>query len=276
MYLKINLHTHSSYSLDGSFNVNELIEILKMKNFDVIAITDHNTCEAYKEINNTKGIKIITGLEADAIINDHTYDFLCYSFDLENVYKYASTKYKTVEKRQKIIFNNLLELCKRNEISLTNIDTYNPSEEYAHAAIYRMLNEDFLNKYNIKNISDLYRYSTLDKDFPLYIDMHIVWPDINELVNIIHSNNGKVFLAHPYKYNKPVMEVLEEIKNFVDGIEICNNPKDSTEVKFLYDYAKKNNLLVSCGSDYHGNDRYNIECNFLTEEMIQDILLWIE
>ena len=32
--MKINLHTHSSYSLDGSFNVNELIEILKMNEIE--------------------------------------------------------------------------------------------------------------------------------------------------------------------------------------------------------------------------------------------------
>lgn len=273
--MKINLHTHSIYSLDGEFDVQYLIEFLKKNDFDIISITDHDTCEAYKHIENETNINIITGVEADAIINNHTYDFLCYNFEFEEVYNYTKEKYETVDKRQLKIFNALVQKAKDNNINLSNIDSYDSKKEYAHAALFRMLDKNFLEKYNIKSISDLYRTSTIDSSFPLYIDMHIVWPDIKELLEIIHNNNGKVFLAHPYRYNKDVIEVLEEVKDYVDGIEICNNPNNKEEVEFLYNYAKNNNLLVSCGSDYHGNNRYNIECEYLNDDMIKDILNWI-
>ena len=273
--MKINLHTHSNYSLDGEFDVQYLIEFLKKKDFDIISITDHDTCEAYKHIENETNINIITGVEADAIINNHTYDFLCYNFELEEVYNYTKEKYEAVDKEQLKIFNALVQKAKDNNINLSNIDSYDSKKEYAHAALFRMLDKNFLEKYNIKSINDLYRTSTIDSSFPLYIDMHIVWPDIKELLEIIHKNNGKVFLAHPYRYNKDVIEVLEEVKDYVDGIEICNNPNNKEEVEFLYNYAKNNNLLVSCGSDYHGNNRYNIECEYLNDDMIKDILNWI-
>ena len=39
--------------------------------------------------------------------------------------------------------------------------------------------------------------------------------------------------------------------------------------------AKNNNLLVSCGSDYHGNNRYSLGCEYLNDNMINDILSWI-
>lgn len=273
--MKINLHTHSNYSLDGEFDVQYLIEFLKKNDFDIISITDHDTCEAYKHIENETNINIITGIEADAIINNHTYDFLCYNFEFEEVYNYTKEKYEAVDKEQLKIFNALVQKAKDNNINLSNIDSYDSKKEYAHAALFRMLDKNFLEKYNIKSISDLYRTSTIDSSFPLYLDMHIVWPDIKELLEIIHNNNGKVFLAHPYRYNKDVMEVLEEVKDYVDGIEICNNPNNKEEVEFLYNYAKNNNLLVSCGSDYHGNNRYNIECEYLNDDMIKDILNWI-
>ena len=32
---------------------------------------------------------------------------------------------------------------------------------------------------------------------------------------------------------------LDEVKDYVDGIEICNNPNSKEEVEFLYNYAKK-------------------------------------
>ena len=101
--MKINLHTHSNYSLDGELDVNNLINILKKNKFDIISITDHNTCEAYKYINQNLDIKIITGIEADAIVNNHTYDFLCYNFKLDEVDKYTKEKYESIEKRQRKI-----------------------------------------------------------------------------------------------------------------------------------------------------------------------------
>lgn len=273
--MKINLHTHSNYSLDGEYSPEELIKIFKDNNYNIISITDHDTCEAYKHINKDNSIKIINGLEADAIVNNHTYDFLCYNFNLEEVYNFCKQKYETIEKRQTKIFNELINKCKEKNIKLTNIDTYNIKKEYAHDAIFRMLDKDFLNKHNIKTIDDFYRQSTINNNFPLYIDMHIVWPDIKELLNIIHNNNGKVFLAHPYRYNKDINEVLKETKDYIDGIEIYNYPNNKEEVEYLYNYAKDNNLLVSIGSDYHGNNRYNIDCKYITEEIINDILKWI-
>lgn len=273
--MKINMHVHSNYSLDGEYDVNSLIDILKEKGFEVISITDHNSCGVYKDIK-TESIKIVPGLEADAIINNQTYDFLCYDFDVETVSKYVTNQYGTVEQRQQKIFNKLIDICNQNKIDLIDIDTYNPSEEYAHFALFRMIDKTFLDKYNIIYPGDLYRLSTMDKSFPLYIDMHLVWPDIKELQNIIHNNGGKIFLAHPYRYNQSVEKVLNDVRDYVDGIEICNNPKDEKEVEYLYKFAKENNLLVSCGSDYHGDQKYSIECDYLTEDMIKDVLSWIK
>ena len=142
--MKINLHTHSNYSLDGELDVNNLINILKKNKFDIISITDHNTCEAYKYIKQNSDIKIITGIEADAIVNNHTYDFLCYNFKLDEVDKYTKEKYESIEKRQRKIFNALVEIAQKNEIELFNTESYNANKEYAHAAIFRMLNNDIL------------------------------------------------------------------------------------------------------------------------------------
>ena len=273
--MKINLHIHSNHSLDGEFTPQYLIKLFKDNNFDIISITDHDTCEAYKHIANTPNINIITGIEADAIVNNHTYDFLCYNFSLDEVYEYAKEKYETIEKRQRKIFKVLVEKSNNEGINLSNPESYDAQKEFAHAAIFRMLDFEFLEKYNLETVSDFYRISTIDSSFPLYIDMHIVWPDIKELVEIIHKNNGKVFLAHPYRYNKDVMEVLEEVKEYVDGIEICNNPSSKEEVEFLYNYAKNNNLLVSCGSDCHDNSD-SLECKYLNEYMIKDTSSWIK
>lgn len=119
----------------------------------------------------------------------------------------------------------------------------------------------------------------MNKDFPLYIDMSIVWPKIETLSKIIHENGGKIFLAHPYKYvkNVEVDKILNSCLSYIDGIEISNEPKNAEEVLYLYNFAKENNLLICAGSDYHGSEEHKyFDVEFLTENMETDIKRWID
>ena len=272
----INLHTHTNKSLDGVLDVNEVLNICEENDISYVSITDHDTCDAYKDIktNNFTGT-LISGIEADALIGKETYDILCYGFDLENVSKWAKEQYTTIEERQTKIFNILKQICEKQNISLDESTPYNPKEEYAHGAIFRMLDDDFKEKYNLTRIGDLYRESTINEDFPLYMDMSIVWPTIEEIKNVIHENGGLIFLAHPFKYgNKEVNELLNQALPYIDGIEVYNNTSKE-ETEFLYNFAKENNLLVSCGSDFHGNDYYKeIKVNIKAETQ-EEIIKWI-
>lgn len=272
----INLHTHTNKSLDGVLDVNEVLNICEENDISYVSITDHDTCDAYKDIktNNFTGT-LISGIEADALIGKETYDILCYGFDLENVSKWAKEQYTTIEERQTKIFNTLKQICEKQNISLDESTPYNPKEEYAHGAIFRMLDDDFKEKYNLTRIGDLYRESTINEDFPLYMDMSIVWPTIEEIKNVIHENGGLIFLAHPFKYgNKEVNELLNQALPYIDGIEVYNNTSKE-ETEFLYNFAKENNLLVSCGSDFHGNDYYKeIKVNIKAETQ-EEIIKWI-
>lgn len=272
----INLHTHTNKSLDGVLDVNDVLNICEENNISYVSITDHDTCDAYKDIkdNNFTGT-LIYGIEADALIGKETYDILCYGFNLKNVSEWAKNKYTTIEERQTIIFNELKQISKKQNIYLDESTPYNPKEEYAHAAIFRMLDNSFKEKYNLTKISDLYRESTINKDFPLYIDMSILWPTIEEVRNVIHENGGLIFLAHPFKYGKKdVNELLKEALSYIDGIEVYNGNTDE-EVKFLYDFAKENNLLMSCGSDFHSTENHNDIIVQINDKLEQEIVDWI-
>ena len=284
---KINLHTHSKHSLDGTLDINEIINESFNNGISYLSITDHNTCDAYLDLDinkiNKNGV-IIYGMEADSLINNVTYDILCYGFDLNKVNSWAKEQYGTIESRQTKIYAMLEELCEKLNLKLDKSNPYNPEKEFAHAAVFRMLeisneNKDFLSKYKIENVNDLYRESSMNKDFPLYIDMSIVWPKIETLSRIIHENGGKIFLAHPYKYakNVEVDKILNSCLSYIDGIEISNEPKNAEEVLYLYNFAKENNLLICAGSDYHGSEEHKyFDVEFLTENMEADIKRWID
>ena len=106
----INLHIHTNKSLDGVFDINEVLNMCEKNEISYVSITDHDTCDAYKEIkNNNFTGKIVTGIEADALIGKETYDILCYGFELENVSKWAKDRFTTIEERQTKILVKIQE-----------------------------------------------------------------------------------------------------------------------------------------------------------------------
>ena len=58
---------------------------------------------------------------------------------------------------------------KKSEFHIEGRAEYDSKNEYAHHAIFRMLDEEFLQKYNLTSASDLYRIGSIDSSFPLYL-----------------------------------------------------------------------------------------------------------
>ena len=94
--------------------------------------------------------------------------------------------------------------------------------------------------------------------------------------NFIDCMLGKVSVKNYIEKMKlKYPDIKEKLEYLLDPKYYDETFPPKEEVEYLYNYAKENNLLVSCGSDYHGNDGYSIECDYITEEMIKDILSWI-
>ncbi|MBO5884418.1 MAG: hypothetical protein J6Q51_01335 [Clostridia bacterium] len=94
--------------------------------------------------------------------------------------------------------------------------------------------------------------------------------DILELIGLIKAAGGKVSIAHPrsVRYKKNVNDLkngrektfiafitaLQKVtNNGIDGLEIFHSENtDRQFFKMVYQYAKKYNMFLTCGSDYHG------------------------
>ena len=100
---KINLHTHSKYSLDAKLGINEIINQAFENGISYLSITDHDTCDAYLDLDVQKisnSGTIIYGMEADALVDNITYDILCYGFNIDKISLWAketiwNSKFKT-------------------------------------------------------------------------------------------------------------------------------------------------------------------------------------
>ena len=78
------------------------------------------------------------------------------------------------------------------------------------------------------------------------------YPDVNFVIDLIHSAKGVAVLAHPVQYNN--IELLEELaqKEKLDGVEVYHYSANQEQQKKLLELCEKYNLIVTGGSDFHG------------------------
>ena len=77
---KVNLHIHTTCS-DGLGDYNQILQAAKEKNYKLIAITDHNTVEAHKYIQDEI---LLTGVEFDCWFGYVFLHLLAYGIDINH------------------------------------------------------------------------------------------------------------------------------------------------------------------------------------------------
>lgn len=105
----VNLHIHSCFS-DGKLTPEELLADAEKKNYRLIAISDHNTVDAYKKtdiLNSPKKPKVITAIEFDCWYKGVLVHMLGYGVDVNNeeLLKYCAKTKKETEADIVRLFN---------------------------------------------------------------------------------------------------------------------------------------------------------------------------
>lgn len=269
----IDLHTHTNYS-DGVWNLKELLAEAKENKVEVLSITDHDTIDAYKELKENnyykeifKG-KIIPGAEFNAFFENSKIELLGYKIDTDKIESWCNKTYKENPKYKLDLDNEfkiLVNSCKKNNVKIDNI-IYNKSIGWPIDVIRENIKKYPENKKLFKEIElndkDLfYRNCTCNPKFPAYLDCSNSLPRAKEVSDTIRKANGLVFIAHIFVYSledhKKYLDKLRE-ENIIDGIEVYYSKHTPEQIKFLEDYCKKYNLLISGGTDCHGNKEKGI------------------
>lgn len=267
----IDLHMHTTYS-DGTDSVSEILRNAQNANLEVISITDHNSCEAYKEIENLN-IKdlyqgnIIVGCEFTTSFNNRLIEVLGYGFDYHKVEEYLSRFYnkKLVNERTNILYKRLLNKIKEAGliIHLEEKKDKKFSNEFFEREIYDELIKHNQNKEILKediwnSFSDFFRKGLTNPSSKLFLNAIEFKPSLKEIIDLVHKAGGIVFLAHPYQYKFTDTEYfLDKIykENNLDGVECYYTTFSDSQSNYLVDFANRKNLLISGGSDYHGTNK---------------------
>jgi len=121
MLIKYDFHIHSACSPCAleEMSPNNIVNMALINELDVIAITDHNTCENVKviaELGNKKSLLVIPGMEIETREEIHV---LCFFMHIEDVYNMQSIVYKNLHniKNQDKIFGEQLIFDDKDEVT---------------------------------------------------------------------------------------------------------------------------------------------------------------
>lgn len=272
----IDLHMHSYYSDDGEFTPEELVRKCSDSGIKVMAIADHNSvrANAWGELEAAKaGITYIPAIEIDCTFRGVNLHVLGYGIEYESqdfaeiedniAAQGAAASRQMLQATRKMGFQvseqEMEELAKNNfdkDIWTGEMfaEVLLDKPEYAdHPMLrpYRPGGERADNPY----VNFYWDYYSQGKC--CYVDME--YPDLEQVVDIIHKNKGCAVLAHPGVNLKDRSGLLEPIiETGLFGIEAFSSYHSPEQAAFYYDAARRNGLIFTCGSDYHGKTKPSI------------------
>ena len=251
MTIVADLHIHTVAS-DGLLNPAEVVELAAQKRLKALAVTDHDTVAAVAEImffGKQAGIKVFSGIEFSTEYNDSEVHILGYCFDTR-----ADTIRQLIRKLQESRFTRMEKLIAKLQslgysISLDEVlrQAGGAAPGRPHAA--RVLVE----KGYFKTIREVFS-ALLEKGRPAYTERFKLTPQ--EAITAIRAAGGFASWAHPGLSGKK--EFLADFINCgLQGIEV-SHPEHTAAQEGLYrSLCKRYGLVVTGGSDFHGQNENN-------------------
>lgn len=272
----IDLHMHTTYS-DGTDSLIEVLKKAEANELEYISITDHDNCNAYKELKNLDVKKyyngiIIPGIEIKCGYRGRLIEVLGYKINTDKMNVWADEFYKNKTKPilQQKYFNLLYDKCLKMNLILSPKDEiqFNNQKDWASVTIYNEIkshikNENLLPEDLWESFNNFSKKYCGNPKHILYIDKTADYPTLKEAIDAIKTAGGLVFLPHLfiYKWAEDIKALVDDILgNYeIDGIECYHSEFNSDNIEYLKELCEKRNYYMSGGSDYHGTNKKNIE-----------------
>ena len=258
MIQPIDLHVHSTFS-DGTMTPTEIVKLANIKNLKAIALTDHDTVAGLNEANKAGekyGIEIVSGIEFSTTYNDIDIHILGLMINYKDQY-FQEQLQQFINSREKRNQKMIEALNKLDiNISLDDVKSVSDGNVITRAHFARALFE----KRYIQSTQEAFT-KYIGNNGPAYVEREKVTPD--KVIKLILDNSGIPILAHPLLYglnNAELNNLIKELLSYgLKGIEGIYSLNTFSDDQYLKKLAHKYNLLISGGSDFHGDNKPNIQ-----------------
>jgi 3',5'-nucleoside bisphosphate phosphatase len=252
--MSIDLHVHSHFS-DGTQSPTDLVRLAAKSGVTALSITDHDTMDGVAEAlaaGPEYGVEVIPGLEVSVIHKKKALHILGYFMDPEN--RELTAALETIQEARD----------KRNEkiimkLQLLGVDA--TVEELAEISgvgqtgrphIAKLLMNHGLVR-SMPQAFDEY----LKKDGKAYVARFAY--SAEEAIRFITEAGGIAVLAHPIQVDRTLNSLktlLPVLKSYgLGGVETYYPTQSKKVRKKIRKFAEEFNLLLTGGSDYHGDIR---------------------
>jgi len=255
--LKIDLHTHTSYS-DGTDTPAELIHKALAAGISIIGLTDHDSISGWQEATNALrvGISLVPGAEISCQTSDGiSVHILGLLFDSNN-----SELMDTLEKTRENRHGRMEKIIARINEAGIDITMNDVLEQLSDGAtLGRPHLADALVKKGIVASRDEAFTQMLHNNSKYYVSHYSPTPEA--AIKLIKAAGGVSVIAHPMASHRGRTISQETFGSIIqaglDGIEVDHRDHSPDEKLKLIQLASESNLVMTGASDYHGNGKLN-------------------
>lgn len=265
----VDLHVHSTHS-DGTYSPARLVDYAMEKNLKAFALTDHDAVSGIEEAmeyakrlrqgeNSSSASRVpevIPGVELSTEYKGHDVHIVGLYIDYQNS-AFLEQLHEFVDSRT--IRNK--KMCRLLQDAGIEVTYEALLEEFPDAVITRAHYAKYMLQHGyITDMREAFeRY--IGDDCPCYIPREKVTPV--QAVQLIRTAGGIAVLAHPILYHLSDGELdtltgaLKEAG--LTGIEAVYSTYNDAEERKIRALAKKYDLLISGGSDFHGENKPGLD-----------------
>ena len=246
--IKVDFHNHSTSS-DGFLSPSQMVDRAKENDVMYFALTDHDTVSGLieaKERCSEVGINFIPGIELSTEYNNESIHVLGFfkdnSYTNPELIKYLNELETARLLRAKKMITKLKE--KFNiEISYENVLKRSKGIIARPHIAYEIIEQGY--PYDLEYIFNNFIGRGCDAYVPTFK------LPTKDGIALLKKYNALAFLAHPVLIKNSSIEEL--LKFDFDGIEAIYYQNTKDDERRLINIANSHNLLISAGSDCHGN-----------------------
>ena len=251
MKLYASLHSHTTYS-DGHYVPSELVRLAKEEGYGAIAVTDHDTVDAWDEMREAcerVGLEYLYAAEFTAPCRALGKEFHIVGFNFDRDYApmrdYVYQRAVSESYRTRNVLERALEIGALSSVSWEEVLACNPRDSWiCNEQIFRTLKaKGMVTEAEYWSFRDALKAGEIPSE-PLYDYLQA-----DAVIKLIHDAGGIAVLAHPHEQ----LQYLDRLIDMgIDGVEVWHQMLTRTEKLEALSIAEEQGLYVSGGSDHQG------------------------
>ena len=269
MASEFDLHCHTTAS-DGKLSPADLVLRACERGVKTLAITDHDTVEGYREalpVAQQQGLRLIPGIELSTVWGGINVHIVGLNFDPDSdAMREAEHDQLEARKQRSVIIAEKLSKKLRHDIRLEDVQALGGGSEGSELVGRPHFAQHLINEGLVPDMATAFKkYLGAGKAG----DVKASWPGTEQAVKWIVAAGGTAVMAHAHMYKMTRTKLRACMDDFVDAggtaIEVAYGLMDSDQQGQMRSIAKDYGLKGSCGSDFHGPNKFGLDLGVMPQ-----------